>query len=62
MPNARFSKFPSKGPPTGQEGKKHDSVMPIKTKNWPGVPGKTQPANRAQGINRLKPAAASEGI
>jgi hypothetical protein len=36
--------------------------MPERTAGWPGLPGKTQPTDRSQGIKRVKGHAKSEGI
>jgi len=62
MPNDRFSMFKGGGAKTGHEGPKHDNVGPIKTKNWPGLPGKTQPKTRNFGMKKIKPGAASQGV
>ena len=62
MPNKRFEKFKGGGAKTGQSGGKNDSVGPIKTKNWPGLPGGTQPKTRNFGMKKIKPGAASKGI
>ena len=62
MANKRYANFPSKGPPKGKGGSRHDSVDPERTASWPGIPGKTQTKDRSAGIKRVKPAAASEGI
>ena len=62
MPNERFSKFPSTGAKTGSRGPRHDSVMPIKTKKWPDIPGKTQPKTRNFGAKHMKQGAASKGV
>ena len=62
MANKRYAKFPAKGPPMKKSGPKHDSVEPERTMKWPGIPGPTQKKDRSQGIKKVKPAAASEGI
>jgi hypothetical protein len=61
MPNKRFSKFPAKGPKTGERGK-HADRMPEKTASWGGLPGKAQPQDRSGGTKRLKVYAKSEGL
>jgi len=62
MPNKRFSSFKKGGAKTGQRGPKHDTVGPIKTKNWPGIPGKTQPGDRSQGVKKMFDGLASKGV
>jgi len=62
MGNQRFQHFKKGGAETGHSGPRHDNVGPIKTKNWPGLPGKTQPKTRNHGMRKVKPGAASQGI
>jgi hypothetical protein len=62
MPNQWWKKFTGSGAKTGQSGPKHDSVEPIKTKNWPDIPGKTQPKTRNFGFRKVKGGAAEKGI
>jgi hypothetical protein len=62
MPNKRWAKFKGKGAKTGQEGKKHDMVGPIRTMNWPGVPGKTNPKVRNYGFRKVPGGAAQKGV
>ena len=46
-------------PPMGGKGK---TDMPMKTANWPGVPGKTQSRNRSGGAKKLRQSPREEGI
>ncbi len=62
MGNKRFQSHKSMGAKTGHEGKKHDMVGPIKTKKWPGVPGKTGSKFTKQGFPKKRQGAAEEGI
>jgi len=62
MANKRHAKFPSSGAPTGSVGPRKDSVSPIKTMNWPGVPGPTKSKCFANGFKKAKNGAASEGV
>jgi len=62
MPNQRFSSFPSKGAKAGKRGKGADSVSPIRTKNWPGLPGETQPCVRGGGVRKIPGGAAQKGL
>ena len=62
MPNKNFSKFPSSGPKKMKKGDKDAMVGPIKTKNWPGIPGKTQPKTRNFGFRKVPGGAAEKGV
>ncbi len=62
MPNKRFEKFPSKGASNGKAGPKQDKVGPIKTTNWPGLPGKTQSKPRNAGVKKMHDGLASKGV
>jgi len=64
MPNQRYKKFPSSGPSRAKAGERHDNVGPIKTKNWPSVPGKTGNAfaGATSGFKKVKGGAKTEGI
>ena len=62
MANKRHAKFPSKGAPLVPSGPKQDSVGPIKTMNWPGVPGPTKKSDFSNGFKKAKNGAASEGV
>lgn len=46
---------------TGQRGKRMDK-MPMRTANWPGVPGKKQPRDRSGGVSKCECYPKSEGI
>lgn len=60
MPN-KFNQEPQSGkPPKTKRGTKATS-MPMKTANWGGLPGKSGP-NRANGVEKLKTDADSEGL
>ena len=51
------------GPPKRGPKEKAFSPDPMKTAAWPGLPGKTQPKDRSNGVPRLKNAhVKSEGI
>ena len=60
--NLRYAQFPSKGPKKQKEGQRHDEVGPMKTKDWPGLPGKTQPRKLNHGMKPLKHGPADKGI
>jgi len=64
MGNQRFQKHTGKGAPTGQTGKRNDMVGPMKTKNWPGVPGKTGAAfsKASGGFRKAKQSASEKGV
>ncbi|MHC4179978.1 MAG: hypothetical protein ACYSWU_20935 [Planctomycetota bacterium] len=62
MANKRYAKFPSKGAQTGQSGPRKDSVEPVKTKKWPGVPGRTNPTRRNYGMKEMKQGLDPEGV
>jgi hypothetical protein len=36
--------------------------MPMRTANWPGVPGKTQGKSRANGVKKMTQGAKSVGV
>lgn len=47
MANQRWKTFPKKkGSSAGNKGKGADTFSPVKTKNWPGLPGGTQPKRK----------------
>jgi hypothetical protein len=56
MPNARWNNMHGAndrsggGHKEGSRGSKPGGSMPMKTANWPGLPGKTQPKARNAGI------------
>lgn len=66
MPNKFFNNmhgpnFTGKnGAPTGQEGKQHDA--PMKTPNWPGLPGKAQSKDRSNEVKKCHCYPTSKGI
>ena len=62
MANQRWQSHKTSGGKTGQQGPRHDTVGPIKTKSWPGIPGKTQPKIRNHGFEKKKQGAAEQGI
>lgn len=62
MANKRWAKFKGGGAKTGQVGKKHDSVNPIKTMKWPDVPGKTNPKIRNFGFRKVPGGASEKGV
>jgi len=62
MGNKRFQKHKGGGAKTGHEGPRHDNVGPIKTMNWPGPPGKTQPKTRNFGFRKVPGGAAQKGL
>jgi hypothetical protein len=59
----KFHQKQSKGkpPPTGQRGPT-PGVGSEKTAAWPGVPGKTQPKDRSNGVKKVKGHVRKEGI
>ncbi len=62
MPNKYFAKFPSKGGPSNPPGPDQGNVREA-TKNWAGVPGKTQPPRKdGKSGTRVKTHPASQGI
>lgn len=68
MPNPRFSDFSKedrtdKGmPPKMKPGHRPDAT-PMKTANWAGLPGKTQPGTRDKsGTKKLHQGPKEEGI
>lgn len=40
------------GADTKARGSKPSGAMPMKTANWPGVPGKTQSGDRSAGVKK----------
>ena len=62
MGNQRFQRHGSKTGPKTAEGPRHDNVGPMKTKKWPGLPGKTGSAFRNQGFPKKRQGAAEKGI
>ena len=64
MPNPNFSPLRQKGGPGGMRAK--PANVPTSFKEKPGfntgVPGKTQPKDRSNGIKRLKIHPQSEGL
>jgi len=64
MPNKRYAKFPSSGFKDNKSGPRRDNVGPIKTANWPGLPGKTGDAfaKARSGFEKKKTGAKQEGI
>jgi hypothetical protein len=62
MGNKRFQKHKGGGAKTGQQGMRHDDVSPVKTKMWPGIPGKTQPKTRNFGFRKVPGGASQKGV
>ena len=62
MGNQRFQKHKGGGAKTGHQGPRQDSVSPMKTKNWPGTPGKAQPKTRNYGMKKMNQGLAGKGV
>ena len=67
MPNKRFNKqvhAPDKGkPPVQKRGEKHSiGTSQIRTANWPGLPGASQPKDRSGGVRKVRQSAKDQGI
>ena len=52
----------SRKPPSPGTGQGGGSSMDVKSPNWPGVPGKTQPKDRSAGVPRVKSSMKKVGI
>ena len=65
MANPRYSNTsPSRGTdknPAKQSHGSGDSSVPVKTADWPGLPGGAQ-SNRSLGVRKLKQGPAEKGI
>ena len=59
--NMRYAKTSPK-PKKARTTDRKDSVSPIKTKNWPGLPGGTQRRKLNHGMKPLKHGPADRGI
>ena len=62
MPNKNFAKFTGGGHKEPPRGKKCGDLGPVKTANWPDVPGKTQPKTRNYGYRKVPGGAAEKGV
>ena len=64
MPNKYYNDTTTSGPKGGAtnmpKGVSHP--MPMRTINWPGLPGKTQPKDRSGGDRKVKVHPVSKGI
>ena len=62
MPNPRHSKAASSQGKPDKPRKAPAENMPMKTANWPGLPGPSQSKDRSGGVKKLKVHPKSEGL
>jgi len=59
--NMRYAKT-AKKPSKPKTADRNDTVTGYKTKNWPGLPGGTQPKTRNFGMKKMKEGLAGKGV
>lgn len=47
---------------TQKPGSNRRPDLPMRTANWPGLPGKTQPRDRSGGVKKLPQSPKQEGL